>query len=216
MTSSKDLPDSTVPAAPTPAASSPTSRSHRRDLRPGEVPPSRYLLFVLIASVGCYLDLITKRLVFAWLGDPGQGKIWWLWENFIGIETSLNRGALFGLGRGGVLWFAAFSCVALVGVVVWFIWGRVGQSLSLTIVLACITAGILGNLYDRLGLWTVGPDGWPQDYAVRDWIRFSYYDHVWPNFNIADSLLVCGAIMLAAHSFWMPPQPNDRASEKAP
>jgi lipoprotein signal peptidase len=29
----------------------------------------------------------------------------------------------------------------------------------------------------------------------------TYNDYVWPNFNIADSVLVTGAIMLAIHSF---------------
>ncbi len=48
----------------------------------------------------------------------------------------------------------------------------------------------LGNLYDRLGLW------WQSDYpvewrsGVRDWILLCYKGLTWPNFNIADSLLV--------------------------
>jgi len=62
--------------------------------------------------------------------------------------------------------------------------------------------GVLGNLYDRLGLW-VQP-GYPKQWAsgVRDWILFRYGEYTWPNFNIADSLLVCGAIMLMLHAFW--------------
>ena len=68
-----------------------------------------------------------------------------------------------------------------------------------------VTGGILGNLYDRLGLWSTAAD---RVHAVRDWILISYggYDlpvlgHSWPNFNIADSLLVCGAGMLFWHAF---------------
>jgi signal peptidase II len=34
---------------------------------------------------------------------------------------------------------------------------------------------------------------------VRDWILFRYHSYTWPNFNIADSLLVCGAGLLLWH-----------------
>jgi signal peptidase II len=61
--------------------------------------------------------------------------------------------------------------------------------------------GVLGNLYDRLGLW-IQP-GYPEQWnsGVRDWILLRYGHYTWPNFNIADSLLVCGAIMLMMHAF---------------
>jgi signal peptidase II len=171
------------------------------------VPASRYLIFALIAAAGCWLDLLTKRFVFAWRGMPGTQPIWWVWEGYIGIEPSLNTGALFGLGRDRVLWLAALSAVALLGLVAWFVYGRVGHDRRLTIVLACITAGILGNLYDRLGLWSLGPEGRPELFAVRDWIRFSYGRYVWPNFNVADSLLVCATTYLVWHSFRSPTAP---------
>ena len=68
--------------------------------------------------------------------------------------------------------------------------------------LGMVMAGILGNLYDRLGLsndsW-YGPGNTAPGavHAVRDWILWQASDNWrWPNFNIADSLLVCGA---AAH-----------------
>ena len=70
-------------------------------------------------------------------------------------------------------------------------------------------AGILGNLYDRVGLpglkWNVANDlhkiGDPV-FAVRDWILVKFGNWPWPNFNIADSLLVCGALLLAWHAFF--------------
>jgi signal peptidase II len=168
---------------------------------PLTVPASRYLIFALIAGAGCWLDLLTKRFIFEWRGMPGDQPIWWIWEGYIGIEPSLNTGALFGLGHDRVLWFAALSAVALLALVVWFVYGRIGHDLRMTIVLACITGGILGNLYDRLGLWSLSPEGQPVLYAVRDWIRFSYGRRVWPNFNVADSLLVCATTYLVWYSF---------------
>jgi signal peptidase II len=176
------------------------------------VPAGRYLLFALIAGGGCLADLYSKHLIFHWRGMPGEQPIWWIWEGIVGIETSLNTGALFGLGSDRVLWFAALSTVALVGILVWFVAGRVGRDRGLTCVLACITAGILGNLYDRLGLWSIDGSGWPQIFAVRDWIRISYGSFVWPNFNIADSLLVCSAVFLVWYSYFAAPPTEPKGS----
>ena len=85
------------------------------------------MAFALIAGLGCYLDLLTKRWVFQWRGLPGEKPIWWIWNGILGIETSLNRGALFGLGQGRVQLFALLSVAALLGIVYWFAWGGAGR-----------------------------------------------------------------------------------------
>lgn len=118
---------------------------------------------------------------------PRPNNEWWLWEGYIGIETSLNRGALFGMGEtigpGG---FAIISIVAGLAFCYWALFGSAADSRPLSITLGAILGGIVGNLYDRLGLWG--------EQAVRDWILFRYGNFTWPNFNIADCLLVCGAV----------------------
>jgi len=166
------------------------------------VPKNRYVIFFSLAVVGCALDLLTKHWIFQWRGMPKLDNEWWIWEGYIGIETALNRGALFGLGEGFGFFFAVLSIVAAAGILVWLFWFRAACDLLLTIALGCVTGGICGNLYDRLGLWHDGnvPAGY--EHAVRDWILFRYQGHTWPNFNIADSLLVCGAVMLAWHGFF--------------
>lgn len=166
-----------------------------------------FLLFAMIAIAGTLADLLTKYWVFSWRGLPGQQPIWWLWEGYIGIETSLNTGALFGLGQDKVLWLAAFSGVALVILLAGLVCTRVLADRQMTVVLGIITAGIVGNLYDRLGIWSWGGDG-PVIHAVRDWIRLSIRQHVWPNFNLADSFLVCSAVFLLWQSFRAPPTPE--------
>jgi len=59
-------------------------------------------------------------------------------------------------------------------------------------------------LYDRLG-WhgLIGYAGQPI-YAVRDWILCMIGSFHWPNFNIADSLLVCSVIVLLLRECLMP------------
>jgi signal peptidase II len=158
------------------------------------------VLFFVIAIAGCAADLGTKQAVFAWRGAPDpigpHCNVWWLVEPYIGIETAVNIGALFGLGAGAGRFFALLSVVAAVGILVWLFLFGAAKDRWLTIALASVMAGILGNLYDRMGFWyeTGMPVQWKS--GVRDWILLRYGDHTWPNFNIADSMLVCGAIML--------------------
>jgi len=172
------------------------------------VPPSRYLVFLSIATLGCLVDLLTKHWIFDELDTPPLGRTWWIWDGVFGFQTSLNEGALFGIGQGQVFLFVVLSCVALAALVVWlFVFGAARDWL-LTVALGSVSAGVLGNLYDRLGLpglqWTYATDlhavGEPV-HAVRDWILVMIGPWHWPNFNVADSLLVCGAALLAWHAY---------------
>jgi signal peptidase II len=131
----------------------------------------RVAIFLVLATLGTALDLWTKHAIFAWRGNPGQLGPYWIVEPYVGIETAVNMGALFGLGQGFGWLFSAMGL---------------------------IMGGIFGNLYDRLGIPNLPDD---KRGGVRDWILLTYNDYVWPNFNIADSVLVIGAIMLAIHSF---------------
>jgi signal peptidase II len=171
--------------------------------------------FVSITLAGCLLDLLTKGWAFRWLGPP-PGPRWWLIPHVLGFETSLNRGALFGLGQGWVLVFAALSVLAFVAIVLWLFWARAARDLLLTVALSCISAGILGNLYDRLGAHgLLGVDGGP-DYAVRDFILLMIFGWHWPNFNLADTFLVSGAILLLWHAYRAEPSPGLRGAGAAP
>lgn len=164
-----------------------------------------WIIFAAIALGGAVTDIWTKDWIFGWLGLPEQSPPYWIIDGFFGFETTVNPGALGGFGAGWGTLFALLAVAASVGILVWLYVYRAIESKWLTIALGCVIAGILGNLYDRLGLWNP-PPGIPQwKSSVRDWILFRFGDFTWPNFNIADSLLVCGAIMLAIHSyFWSP------------
>ena len=169
---------------------------------------ARFAWFTGLAVTGCAVDLITKSVIFSWLGMPSQQNIFWILPDYVGIETALNEGALFGMGQGMVWLFALMSFLAIGGIVAWLVAYKAIDDWLLTMTLGVVTGGILGNLYDRLGIWS----GFER-FAVRDWIRISYGDHVWPNFNIADSLLVCGAILLVWHSYRTPQNPEPRTTE---
>lgn len=201
------------PTPPT-ASSAPTNHNggERTDTSARWLP---YTLFAILAIGGGALDLWTKSWIFRRLGMPlvEQGRPSppiWLIDGVFGFETSLNEGALFGVGQGYVVAFAALSIAAGIGIVLWVIFAPLHNDLHLTIALGCVMAGILGNLYDRLGLhgltWSaLAPRGHARGdrvYAVRDWLHFKIdaigFD--WPIFNLADSFLVCGAILLVWHA----------------
>jgi signal peptidase II len=125
------------------------------------------------------------------------------------------------MGQGWVTAFAVLSVAAAVGVLLWLFYAGAAREWLLTVALGCVTAGILGNLYDRLGLpglkWNYAEPplhevGDPV-YAVRDWILVMIGPYNWPNFNIADSLLVCGAAMLVWHAVWAKPDGGKQEAE---
>jgi signal peptidase II len=169
------------------------------------ISPGRIGLFVAVAAIGCAVDLTTKSLAFDRLGPPG-GATWWLIDGLAGFQTSLNEGALFGIGQGNVWLFATFSVIAAIAILYWMFVAGAARDRLLTVALACIMAGVLGNLYDRLGLWWTPEFAGHARYAVRDFILLQWRGWVWPNFNIADSLLVCGAGCLILHA-WLTPEP---------
>jgi signal peptidase II len=163
------------------------------------------VVYGCVTLCGFAADLLTKYLVFAWLGLP-EGRpeqhTYWLIRGYVGIQTAVNQGALFGMGQGKSLWFAVLSVVAFVGIVYWLFARRAARDLWLTVCLSMVSAGILGNLYDRLGLWHGAAIAEAFRYGVRDWILLQFQGYVWPNFNLADSLLVCGAGLLLWHAFF--------------
>ncbi len=177
-------------------------------------PPSRYVLFITLAAAGCAVDLATKSWVFS-QPQLQSGVPDWLWNGHVGVQLSLNEGALWGMGQGKVWLFATLSAAAAVAIPVWLFAFRAARDRWLTVALGMVMGGVLGNLYDRLGLSGLV---WPPPnelagqrvFAVRDWILIQWSDQWrWPNFNIADSLLVVGAALLVWHALRMQTPPSD-------
>lgn len=154
-----------------------------------QVPPANLKLFMMLAGGGAVLDLTSKWLVFTKVGIPQPGlpaPTLKLWPGVFSLTTSFNKGALWGLG-GNVPFanwlFASLSVLAGAAIVYWLFWHGAAKDRLLTMALGLIMAGTIGNCYDRL-VWG----------KVRDWIYFELIN--WPIFNLADSMLVCGAGVL--------------------
>jgi signal peptidase II len=170
-----------------------------------------WLGFSFVVALSLAADLASKEAIFARLGMPGIGRRIELVPGIFILETNLNEGALFGLGQGMGWMFATISLAALAGILAMVARPATRSSPWLLAALALICGGILGNLYDRLGLpgllWHAPAERVGQPvYAVRDWIHVIVPGVIdWPIFNLADSWLVIGAGMLILASLWPPP-----------
>lgn len=184
----------------------------------------RGVLFFLLAAFGFALDLATKRELFDWLGLPGaynadasglfspQTSAYWLIPNVFGFQTSLNEGALFGMGQGMTAVFIGASFIAFIAILLWF-WCEGYKSRTLTAAFGLIAAGIAGNLWDRLALHGLV---WPEYcapeiagepiHAVRDWILIMIGRWPWPNFNLADTFLVTGVALVVCSTLFASPK----------
>ncbi|MHC4883172.1 MAG: signal peptidase II [Planctomycetota bacterium] len=146
--------------------------------------PTAALLFWPIAVGGAALDLWSKWAVFQWLAQT-ETQQYSLIDGFLQFILRVNDGAAFSLFRGWTYFLVGISAVALVVVIGVFFFGKIRSRLML-FALGCITAGIIGNLYDRA--FNAG--------CVRDFIDVYVGSHHWPTFNVADSLLCIGVGLL--------------------
>ncbi|MCA9012098.1 MAG: signal peptidase II [Planctomycetaceae bacterium] len=171
------------------------------------VPRNRIPTYAAITVVALATDLGSKEWAFQTLGLHGRSRT--LIDTWVRFEllTNLNYGALWGVGQGMAPLFAVLSIAAFFGVIYWLFFCNAASSLWTTVALALVSGGTLGNLYDRLGLHGIRPpDATSSALAVRDFLHFQFGNYDYPIFNIADSCLVVGAIMLLLQSFKTLPQ----------
>ena len=189
-----------------PAKSSQSYDKQTVDARPS-IPLLRVVVYCALTLAGFLADIQTKAIVFEKYFQPNvRPELHWWISGVLGIETTTNPGALFGIFPGFRWLFAILSIVALTSIVAWLFVFSGARDRWLNLALGLVSGGILGNLYDRLGFGF--RPGYPTEiqHNVRDWIYFRiegvpWFDP-WPNFNIADSLLVFGAILLVLHSIF--------------
>lgn len=168
------------------------------------IPFRNFLIFGALVGAGTWLDLWTKSIAFEKLGPPMDREIAWLIPDVFGFQTSLNFGALFGMGQGLGWLFCLTSALAFGLILAWLFYWKNAKSLFWTAILAVVSAGIFGNLFDRLGLYTP-PEGFPAG-GVRDWILVMLGSYHWPNFNLADTFLVVGAVLIFVVTLFSDPQ----------
>ena len=150
--------------------------------------PRRIVLFALVAVVVLALDVVSKVLVVAHLPPTHAPNR--ILGGLIYLDQVRNSGAAFSLGTG---FTAILTVVALAVVVIIIRSAKRLRSIGWAIALGLVLGGALGNLVDRLARHP----GVGRGYVV-DWISVFGPDGAhWPIFNLADSGIVCGAILAA-------------------
>ncbi|UEA58707.1 signal peptidase II [Gordonia otitidis] len=153
----------------------------------GKLQTSSAVLGVLAAIALCViaLDVATKSLVVALL-DPERPV------HVIGDAVTLrlvrNSGAAFSMASG-YTWVLTLIALAVVVVIIRFS-GRL-RSGWWVLGLGLVLGGAIGNLIDR-----IFRDPAPLRGHVVDFISVGW----WPVFNVADSAVVCGAVLLVVLS----------------
>ena len=112
-----------------------------------------------------------------------------------------NQGAAFGLfadsqseWKVAMLILFSIAALAVVSALLW----KNGNALNATaIALSLVFGGALGNLWDRV-----------VSGRVIDFLDFYVGSHHWPAFNIADSAIVIGALLLLSEIFMAPQEEN--------
>lgn len=152
---------------------------------------SRWWLWCLLALSLAAIDQIIKQAVSASLPLHASIQIttWFNWTHV------LNPGAAFSFLADASGWQRYFfSAVGLlVSTILLFSLWRGVTSRLITAAYVSIVAGALGNVIDRVRLGT-----------VVDYLDFHWEAWHWPAFNLADVLVVGGAIFLALSSFTVP------------
>jgi signal peptidase II len=150
----------------------------------------KYLLFISAGVLA--LDIFSKWLVKEKI--PLESNID-LIPGLFRLTHLENTGAAFSLFADSASpWpsrlLLLFSLIALVAISV-LLW-KTGNEINVTTVsLALFLGGTLGNLCDRLIRG-----------RVTDFLDFYVGSHHWPPFNVADSAIVVGALLLAGKVFF--------------
>ncbi|HET9790001.1 MAG TPA: signal peptidase II [Candidatus Angelobacter sp.] len=141
--------------------------------------------FLIVAAV-IALDRLTKWLVIRHLPEaheipviPGLFQLSH-WEN-TGAAFSMFADSSSPWRTLGLIGFAV-AALLVVGFLLW----KSGSALNaITLALALIMGGASGNLWDRVTRGT-----------VTDFLDFYIGQHHWPPFNVADSAIVVGSLLL--------------------
>ncbi len=140
------------------------------------------LLIAIIVGAVC-LDQLTKWLAVIYLeGQPSFP----LWKDVLHFTFVKNEGAAFGMLKDHRWVFMLFSTVAIVGIGIYLFGFCRKKTPWMTVPLAMIVGGGIGNMIDRVALG-----------YVIDFIDFTLIDFA--VFNVADSFVTVGVFLLMGY-----------------
>lgn len=149
-------------------------------------------LGMMVAVFVLFIDQLSKWLVMNHLLTPERSFI--ELAPVFNVVLVWNHGISFGMfaGMGQPLVLIAVSLTVTIVLLRWLTRGTTPWVAG---ALGCVIGGALGNVIDRLRFD-----------AVADFLDFHLGAYHWPAFNVADSCIFIGVVLLCASSMFMEPQ----------
>ncbi|HTV14174.1 MAG TPA: signal peptidase II [Acidobacteriaceae bacterium] len=148
-------------------------------------------LLLAISAIVILLDRLSK----AWIvRHVPEGETIPVWDHIFRLSHVRNPGAAFSLFVDSphpllmhklLAWFSILAAVAIL--IILLRWGR--RCTPTMFALALVLGGTIGNLWDRLRYG-----------MVTDFLEVHIVHYHWPDFNVADSCIVIGGILLILDS----------------
>ncbi|MFD9737401.1 signal peptidase II [Umezawaea sp. NPDC059074] len=174
------------------------------DATPAVLPRRRVALLASVAVVVLAADVFSKIAAVAAL--EGREPLELL-GGVLYLPLIRNGGAAFGLAEG---WTAVLALIALavVGFIGWI--ARKLRSAPWAVGLGMVLGGALGNLGDRI-FRAPGP---LRGHVVDFLSLFDPYGRVWPVFNLADSAICVGGVLIVTMALLQRDYDGTRAVKK--
>ena len=144
-------------------------------------------LLLLLSAIVIFVDRATKIWVER---HVPEGDAIPVWDHIFRITHVLNPGAAFSLFTDSthpllthklLVWFSLLAAVAIFIILL-----AIGRHCTpTTVALALILGGTIGNLWDRMRYG-----------MVTDFLEVHIVQYHWPDFNVSDSCIVIGGILL--------------------
>ena len=136
-----------------------------------------------------FLDIITKFLVVSNINLHERVNIL---GTFVQFTLVYNQGGLFGILQGYQSLFLIVSLIVLGLLILFYVYEK-NKSALFCYAMALIASGAIGNILDRF----IGMFGIAERPGVVDFVYIGD-DSIfrWPAFNVADAVIVIGAILL--------------------
>jgi signal peptidase II len=151
-------------------------------------------MYFALATLLLILDQATKWWSSTTFPLNGEGRYVFLGFYFTYVQ---NTGAAFGIFQDGTLPLGILSAVVSLALIVYLVMRGKTIPVLQRFALASILAGAIGNMIDRFRLG-----------YVIDFIHFKVPGFSFPVFNVADSCVVIGAILLIGSSLFTPNTPQ--------
>lgn len=150
--------------------------------------PPHVLVGLGIAAFGVLVDQIAKSMILVSFTEPHLSIPV---TSFFELVLAHNYGVSWGLfnsgSRANAFIFSTLGALIAIGL---FIWMWRSRSRFISVALGLIIGGAIGNIIDRLRFG-----------AVIDFLHFHWNNYSFPVFNIADTAITFGAILIFIESF---------------